>query len=201
MKLKFLFMTLILFVFIIAGCGATPLASPSPTLKPTATPILSATPALSPSPSATATDVVTTASIVNDNAAFEKAISKTGVWIICTLKDLTFTTDLVLDGEYKNGKKDTAGADIIQRKIGLYTQDADRKVTNRYSLTAPKLTINSPNASIERGTFNGDLYVAANNFKLIDQTVNGNVYFSTDAIKSSFTADTTSKITGEQKVK
>ena len=61
------------------------------------------------------------------------------------LKNLTFDKELVLDGEFKNGKKDANGKEIVQRKIALYTQDDKRNVTNRFTLTAPKLTIKSPN--------------------------------------------------------
>lgn len=145
-------------------------------------------------------DVVTSASIVDNEAAFEEAISNNGTWIICTLEDLSFDKELVLDGEYTNGKKDDQGKDIIQRKIALYTQDEDRNVTNRFTLTAPKLTINSPMASIQHGTFKGDLYVSAENFKLVDTTVEGNVYFTTEEAQSTFTMDDKSKITGKQEL-
>jgi hypothetical protein len=146
-------------------------------------------------------DVTAAASIVDNAAAFEKSIAKDGKWIICTTKDLTIDKELVLDGNFKNGKKDTAGNEILQRKIGLYTQDASSKITNRVTLTAKKLTVNSANASIEHGTFKGDLYLTVKNFKLIDATVDGNVYFQSDDIKASFTMDATSKITGAQTVK
>jgi hypothetical protein len=149
----------------------------------------------------TTPDVVTTASIVKDTAAFEKAISKTGTWIIATLNDLKFDKDLVLEGEFKNGKKDDKGVDIVQRKIGLYSQDANRNVTARYTLTAPSITIRSPKATIEHGTFKGDIYVESNDFKLIDTKVEGNVYFATDAAKAGFIADAKSSITGKQEVK
>ena len=56
----------------------------------------------------TTPNVVTTASIVNTAAAFENAISNKGTWIIAILKDLTIDKDLVVEGEYKNGKKDTS---------------------------------------------------------------------------------------------
>jgi hypothetical protein len=144
---------------------------------------------------------VTSASIVDKAATFEKAISSSGTWIICLTKDLTIDKNIVLDGEYKNGKKDDAGKDIIQRKVALYAQDAERKITARYTLTAPKFTINSPEASIQHGTFKGDLYVSVKNFKLIDTTVEGNVYFTTDEAKSTFNADDKSKITGKQEIK
>lgn len=149
----------------------------------------------------TTIDAISSASVVDNASAFEKAISKDGNWIIATTKDLTIDKELVLEGDFKNGKKDSAGNELLQRKIGLYTQDAKGTVTARFSLTAKKLTIKSAKASIEHGTFNGDLYVSAKDFKLIDATVNGNVYFQSEEIKASFSMDTTSKITGVQEVR
>lgn len=188
MKVKALLLTLALLITAFTGCSQQP-----------------ATQGASPTPKAnapeTSPDVLTTASIVDNEADFEKALgSDNGTWIICTLKDLTFTKDLVLDGEYTNGKKDDQGNDIIQRKIALYTQDENRKVTARYTLTAPKLTINSPNARIQSGTFKGDLYVAAKNFELVDATVEGNVYFTNSDAQSTFKMDDTSKVTGKQEL-
>ncbi len=187
MKAKVLFIVLAMIATFFVGCTTTP--APAPTPPPQTT------------PPETTPEVVTTASIVDTEAAFEKAISSSGTWIIATLKDLSFSKDLVLDGEYKNGKKDDAGKDVIQRKIALYTQDEDRNVTARFNLTAPKLTINSPEASIQHGTFKGDLYVTSKNFKLVDATVDGNVYFATDEAKSTFAMDDKSKVTGKQEVK
>lgn len=146
-------------------------------------------------------DVVTTASIVDNEAAFENAISAKGTWIIAITKDLTLDKDLLLEGEFKNGKKDDSGKDIIQRKVALYAQDENRTITARYTLTAPKLTVTSPEASIQHGTFKGDLYVSVANFKLIDATVDGNVYFTTEEAKSTFNMDETSKVTGTQELK
>lgn len=146
-------------------------------------------------------DTVTTASIVDNGDAFIKAISNSGTWIIAITKDLTLDTDLLLEGEFKNGKKDDQGNDIIQRKIALYAQDESRNITARYTLTAPKLTVTSPEASIQHGTFKGDLYVSVANFQLIDATVDGNVYFTTDEAKNTFSMDETSKVTGTQELK
>lgn len=153
-----------------------------------------------PTPAATKTDTVTSASIVNNSAAFEKAISKNGTWIIAILKDVTTDKDLVLDGEFNNKKKDTKGKLIIQRKIALYAQDAKHVVTARYTLTAPKITINSPNASIEHGTFKGDIYVENNTFQLKDNKVIGNIYFKDAAAKAGFKMDKTSSVTGKQEI-
>lgn len=195
MKIRILLLAFILMMSIFTGCADNDKdATPSPAETPQTTPPQTTPPETTP-------DVVTTASIVNENDAFEKAISNNGTWIICTVTDLTFDKNLVLDGEFKNGKKDDAGKDIIQRKIALYAQDENRKVTARYTLTVPELTINSPNARIQSGTFKGDLYVISENFQLVDATVEGNVYFTTEQAQSTFKMDETSKITGKQELK
>ncbi len=186
MKIKIILFVLILLMTCIPGCAPEPTVpdtSPDETTPPEATP-----------------DVVATASIVDNEADFEKAIGTSGTWIACLLNDLTFEKDIALEGEYTNGKKDDEGQDIIQRKIALYTQDEDRNVTNRFTLTAPKLTISSPNARIQSGTFKGDLYVTVPDFQLVDTTVDGNVYFTTEEAQSTFTMDATSQITGTQEL-
>lgn len=152
-------------------------------------------------PPETTPDVTTTASIVDNADAFQKAISSTGTWIIAITKDLTINKDLVLEGEFKNGKKDANGKDIIQRKIALYAQDKDRNITARYTLTAPKITIMSPEASLQHGIFKGDVYVSAKDFQLIDQKVDGNVYFTTDEAKNTFKQDSKSSVTGKTELK
>lgn len=149
----------------------------------------------------TKTDVVTTASVVKDADAFQKAISKDGKWIIAILNDLTIDKDLVLEGEFKNGKKDANGKELIQRKIALYTQDDKRNVTARFTLTAPKLTVKSPMASIQHGTFKGDVYVESANFQLVDAKVDGNIYFASEEAKSTFKMDDKSSVTGKQEIK
>ena len=177
MKAKVAFITLILLITLLTACGKK-------------------TPG-----TATAPDAVTTASIVDTADNFVKAISKDGTWIIAILKDLTIDKELLLEGEFKNGKKDTAGKDLIQRKIALYTQDANRKITARFTLTAPKITISSPEASIQHGTFKGDVYVTVKNFQLVDATIDGNLYFTTEEAKTTFVMDATSKVTGKQELK
>ncbi|MGI6778911.1 MAG: hypothetical protein ACOX7R_13150 [Acetivibrionales bacterium] len=186
MKTKIVLLTLVLVIAFFTGCARQP-AEPEP--QPDET------------PPETTPDVQTTASIVDDEAAFEKAISDNGTWIICLIKDLTFDKDLVLDGEFTNGKKDDDGQDIIQRKIALYTQDEKRNVTEKFTLTVPKLTINSPNARIQSGTFKGDLYVSEENFELVDTKVEGNVYFTNEEAEATFKMDEDSEITGERKLK
>lgn len=196
MRTKAILLALVLVVSIFAGCAKPAPTPPATTPPPTTTP--------QTSPPETTPVVTTSASIVDNNAAFEKAISNSGTWIVAIVKDLTFDKELVLDGEFKNGKKDTAGKDVIQRKLALYAQDDKRNITARYTLTAPKLTINSPYAGIWYGTFKGDLYVSAPNFTLFSATIDGNVYFTTDEAKNTFKKDETKgavTITGKQEVK
>ncbi|AWK51756.1 hypothetical protein DIC82_12340 [Clostridium beijerinckii] len=184
MKIKALLLSAVMVAALLVGCGSKDTSTNAPA------------PAETPKADATAS-----ASVTSDPEVFAKAMSKDGKWIIAATKDLTFDKDLVLEGEFKNGKKDDAGKEIIQRKIGLYTQDDARKVTARFTLTAPKLTIKSPQASIEHGTFKGDLYVETNDFKLVDNKVEGNIYFKDDAAKAGFKMDDKSSVSGKQEVK
>jgi PBP1b-binding outer membrane lipoprotein LpoB len=119
MKGKVIILTFAL-IIALAGCTTKPAPSATPTPTPTLTPTQAVTPTpTQTTPPETTPNVVTTASIVDTAAAFEKAISNTGTWIIAIVKDLSIDKDLVLDGEFKNGKKDTAGKDIIQRKLAF----------------------------------------------------------------------------------
>lgn len=185
-----------LFITFLAGCTTpTPQTSTSPKVTVSASPAASSV--VSPGASPSAVDIVTTASIVNTAAAFEKAISKSGTWIICLLNDLTIDKDLIVDGNFMN----TKDPPVSMRKLAFYAQDEARTVTARYTLTAPKMTINSIDCSIQHGTFRGDLYVAGKTFQLIDTTVDGNVYFLNTDAQSTFKMDATSKVTGVQELK
>ncbi|MBC8060385.1 MAG: hypothetical protein H7Y18_06940 [Clostridiaceae bacterium] len=190
MKIKALLLATAMVATLFVGCSST--SSTSST---------SSSSASSTSTEAPKTDAVASASLTNDPAVFAKSVGKDGKWIIAVTADIKVDKDLVLEGEFKNGKKDAAGKELIQRKIGLYTQDEARKVTARFTLTAPKITIKSPLASIEHGTFKGDIYVETNDFKLIDNKVEGNIYFKDDAAKAGFKMDAKSSVTGKQEVK
>lgn len=206
MKLKLISLILFTFSMLSFGCARNinPTPVPGTTKDQTNSQAQNQTPLLAQDQGKAQenkTDVVTTASVVDNAAAFGKAISNKGSWIIAITKDLTINKDLVLEGEFKNGKKDKDGKDIIQRKIALYTQDENRNVTNRFTLTAPKLTIKSPKSSIQHGTFEGDVYVSATDFQLVDTTINGNIYFTNNDAKSTFKMDNISKVTGKQELK
>lgn len=152
-------------------------------------------------PSGTA-DIVTSASIVDNDTALAKALSKDGTWIAAIVKDITTNKELVVEGDFHD-KNDTSKP--LYRKLALYAQDENRKVTARYVLTAPKLIIKSPNAKIQGGTFKGDVYVQANGFTIQDATVDGNVYFASQEYKDSFVLPTeegmVGKVTGVTEVK
>jgi hypothetical protein len=194
MKIKAIMLSLALGATLLVGCGAKETATEPAKTEATE-------PATTEKTEEPATDVVTTASLVDNEAAFENGISSKGTWIIATIKDLTFDKEIVVDGEFKNGKKDDAGKEVIQRKIALYTQDEDRNITDSFTLTAPKLTFNSPMGSIEKGTFVGDIYVSASNFQLKGATVTGNVYFTTEEAESTFKMDDKSTVSGVKELK
>lgn len=196
MKKKFyvLIVALVALVSImLVGCGQTTGDNKTPTTGPTTA--VTTAPTQGETTGNNNVDAVTTASIVKDDASFEKAISKEGTWIIATLNDLTVSKDIILEGDFKNGKGET------QRKIALYTQDAEKNITNRFTLTVPKLTIKSPKASIQHGIVKGDLYVETTDFQLVDTKIDGNIYFSNDAAMNGFLMDTDSSVTGKQEVK
>ena len=88
----------------------------------------------------------------------------------------------------------------IYRKFAPYTQDADHKITASFTLTVPKMTVQSENFKIQGGTVKGDVYVEANGFTVADTaTVDGNVYYASEDVKA--TAVIEGKVTGAQEVK
>jgi hypothetical protein len=180
-------------IVLLVGCGNSNNNNANVTPTATTTPGNANNEGTANNPNNT-TDAVTSASVVDNEESFKKAISADGTWIAATLKDLTFTEDIVLDGQFTN-------KDEPARKIALYTQDADHNITNSFKLTAPKLTIKSKNARIQGGTFIGDVYVEAEGFSLVNATVEGNVYFTDAKYQSTFDTSDQGKVTGVTEVK
>jgi len=188
MKIKAIILSLVVGATLLVGCGT------KETTKTTTAPVVTKEVAK--------TDVVTTASIVNEQNAFQKAVSKNGSWIIAITKDLKVDKEIVLEGSFtKADSKDATKKVPAGRKFALYAQDAKRVKTASYTLTAPKLIVKSVNSKIQGGTFVGDVYVEAKGFTIVDAKVQGNVYFATDALKSAFKLDKTGSITGKTEVK
>ncbi|MFL0245764.1 hypothetical protein [Candidatus Clostridium stratigraminis] len=182
MKIRALVLSLAVVSTVFTGCAKQ--AAPTP--APAAT-----TPAK--------TDTVTGASMATDEASFEQKIGKDGNYIVLTNKDLTFTKDLTVDGKFT--KKDANGNEVVSRSLAFATTGADKKVDKRFTVTVPKLVINSENTLLEDGIVKGDIYVQAKGFKTKDTTINGNLYFATEELKNAFKADSLTKITGKVEVK
>lgn len=146
---------------------------------------------------APAADATTTASIVNQADPLISALSDKGNWIVAILNDMNVDKEIVVSGEFHD-KGDSANA--IYRKLALYSQDEDHNITATYTLTVPKMTVQSENFKIQGGTVKGDVYVEANGFTLDKTgTVDGNLYFKSDDLKSSAVLD--GKVTGSTEVK
>jgi hypothetical protein len=142
-------------------------------------------------------DAVAAASITADPAEFAAALGEDGTWIVAALADITLDEEVVVAGEFHN--KDDATQDVY-RKLALYTQDDDHNVTGTFTLTVPKMTVESPNFKIQNGTVKGDVYVNANGFTLTeDTTIDGNLYFASEDVKSASVIE--GKVTGAQEVK
>lgn len=140
-------------------------------------------------------DVVSTASVSDQADVLEAALSADGNWIIATTADVTFTNDVTVAGEFHN--QDDASGDIY-RKFALYAQDSDRVVTDEFTITVPKLVVESENFNIVHGTVQGDVEVKANGFVLNGATVEGNVTFETQEQLDSATLDQDGgSVTGE----
>lgn len=171
---------------VLSGCGANDNNTANSTNSAATT-----------APTTEVVDAVTTASIVNQPDAFTKAVSKDGNWIIAILEDVTIAQDVVVEGEFHD--KGAADGDIY-RKIALYAQDADHNVTANYTLTVPKLTVQSENLRVQGGTIKGDVYVEANGFNLHEtSTIDGNLYFASEDVKA--TAGIEGTVTGATEVK
>jgi len=134
-----------------------------------------------------------TQSVVAGSDDLQEALSANGGWIVIFEGDVESDEELVLEG----GVEDNDGE--IARKLALYTQDADRNVTEQYTLTAPMLTIQSENARIQNGTFAGDVRVEANNFQLPGGTIDGDLIFASEEYQESAQLDE-GEVTGETRV-
>lgn len=65
----------------------------------------------------------------------------------------------------------------IYRKIALYAQNDDYNVTDRHTITAPQMSIITPNTNFQVGTFEGNIIVEADSFIFKAAIVKGNFYF------------------------
>ena len=177
-KVVVLFVLAALMISMFAGClGSEPPAPHTPE------PAEDAAPASDAAEDNDA-DAVTSASPkeTSDPAAIVNGLSPSGFWILSILSDVTLPDELVVSGEFH--QRDDTDAPIY-RKFALYAQDADRNITERYTLTVPRMVVESPNFRIQGGTVAGDVFVNAEGFDLEDATINGNLTFATQAMMDS----------------
>ncbi len=143
------------------------------------------------------TDAVAAASITDNPAAFTAALGEDGTWIVAATADITLAEEVLVAGEFYD--KDDESQDLY-RKLALYTQDEDRNVLDTFTLTVPKMTVESPNFKIQNGTVKGDVFVEANGFSLApDTTIDGNLYFANEEFQKSAVIEGT--VTGANEIK
>ncbi|MER2173841.1 MAG: polymer-forming cytoskeletal protein [Carnobacterium sp.] len=142
------------------------------------------------------TEVVTTASISNDPADVLAGLSEDGTWIYAITEDVTVPDDIVVAGTFHDKGEESGD---IYRKLALYSQDEDHKVTDEFTLTAPTMTVETPNFKIQNGTFVGDVVVEAEGFELADSTIEGNLTFASQELMDSAVLDA-GTVTGETTV-
>ncbi len=133
------------------------------------------------------TDAVSSASLALDEASFVEKISKDGNWIVLATSDLTFTEDLMVEGEFD------------KRSLALASNNADGKL-EEYLLTVPSLVINSENTLLEYGTVKGDVFVQTEGFTTKETTIEGNLYFANQELMDAFTADELTTVAGSIEV-
>ena len=193
MKIKAIILSLAVGATLLVGCGTKEPAKTAPTSTEVAK--------KEPVKEKAKTDVVATASVVDNQAAFKKAAGKDGVWLVSVTKDLKVDDEIVLEGEFLKADQKDATKKAPAREIALYNQDDKRVKTATYTLTSPKLTVKSENTLIKGGTFVGDVYVETKGFSIADGKVQGNVYFATQELKAAFKLGEGGSVTGATEVK
>ncbi|MDR1568291.1 MAG: hypothetical protein LBS33_06410 [Streptococcaceae bacterium] len=150
-------------------------------------------------------DTTTGASITNDATKLAGGLGEHGFWLVAITEDVTSDKDITVKGSFK----DEEGT--VARELALYKSNPDtHKPDALYTLTVPKLTIESENFGIAQGTVKGDVYANAKGFhfesdadKGTKGTVDGNLIFKTQALKDAYDGladDQKGTVTGEIKV-
>ncbi|MEX2443950.1 MAG: hypothetical protein WD492_10115 [Alkalispirochaeta sp.] len=112
----------------------------------------------------------------------QEALGPDGAWIVIWTGDTTRGEEVTVSGEVYEEE----GAEAPRRKPALYAQDADRNVTDRYTLPVPRLVVEHANTRIQAGEVAGEVFVNAEGFELTSgATIDGNLYFATEALQES----------------
>jgi len=108
--------------------------------------------------------------------------------------DVSTDSDVVIAGAVYEEE----GAEAPRRKLALYAQDADRNVTARYTLAAPRVIVHHLNTLVQAGTIAGDVYVEEEGFQLSSgATIDGDLFFADEALQASASISDDSTVTGE----
>lgn len=144
---------------------------------------------------ADAPDVVASASVRESSvpANIQYNLSSEGYWIHSLLSDATLEDMLIVDGTFYGSSGDVKGTKY--RKLALYTQDDKRNVTAEFTLTTPRMVVESPNFRVQQGTVKGEVFVNADGFELYNSTINGNLIFANQTYLDSAKLDR-GKVTG-----
>ncbi|MCH4175856.1 MAG: polymer-forming cytoskeletal protein [Streptococcaceae bacterium] len=189
-KLVALFATLLISGSVLTACGSDSSDSSSSESSTSA------------SSSSDKADATTGASVTNDATELAGGLGAKGFWLVAITENVTSDADITVKGEFKNDDGDVA------RELALYASNPDtHKPDELYTLTVPKLTVESENFVIAQGTVKGDVYVNAEGFKFENDsdkgtkgTVDGNLIFKTQALKDAYDAladENKGEVTGE----
>jgi hypothetical protein len=127
----------------------------------------------------------------------QEALGPDGGWIVIWTGDTTFSEEVTVSGEVYEEE----GAEAPRRKLALYAQDSDRNVTDRYTLTVPRLVVDHANTRIQAGEVAGEVFVNAEGFELTSgATINGNLYFADEATQESASISDDSTVMGEIRI-
>ncbi|MFO7849283.1 MAG: hypothetical protein R6V67_04915 [Spirochaetia bacterium] len=129
-----------------------------------------------------------------DASSLKEAVGPDGAWIILFEDDLEVDEEIMVYGAtYEDGD-----ADEPRRKLALYAQDSDRNVTDRYTLSVPRLVVHHMNTRIQSGIIDGDVYVEERGFELTGGgTIEGDLYFESEELRESATISDDSNVTGD----
>ncbi|KZK37989.1 hypothetical protein P7266_0950 [Lactococcus cremoris] len=102
-------------------------------------------------------------------ADLQKGFAKNGAWLNATKGDMDASgKTLTVEGLF-------LGDGQVARKLAIYNQDDNHKITDRYTLTVDKIEVKSPGFYISNGTVKGNVDVFAPGFHAQNGTVAGSV--------------------------
>ncbi|CAM3136012.1 hypothetical protein GHI93_09165 [Lactococcus hircilactis] len=130
-------------------------------------------------------------------ADLQKGFAKNGAWLNATKGDMDASgKTLTVEGLF-------LGDNAVARKLAIYNQDSNFKITARYTLTVGKIEVKSPGFYISNGTVKGNVDVFAAGFHgqtgqgvAGQATIDGNLTFASQALLDAY-----NKLPDAQKVK